>query len=124
MAIASLVVPLLAGRSLLPVLSGWSAGNCEDLPGAGHALEFVDAAAFQPDRRARDQVADGAGDQDLTRAGQRGDPGSGVHGDAADLTARAVFHLAGMHPGADSQAEGPYTVAHGLSAGDRPRSYS
>ncbi len=44
-----------------------------------------------------------------------------MHRDAPDLAAGAVFHLAGMHPGADLQAEGAHAVAHGLGAGDRPR---
>src|SRR6516162_7382327 len=61
---------------------GFSADDGEDLPGAGHALKLVAAAAFQPDRGARDQVADRTGDQDLPGAGQGGDAGSGVHGDA------------------------------------------
>ena len=47
--------------------------------------------------------------------------GAGVHRDAADLAAGAVFHLAGMHPGADPQAQSAHAVAHGLGAGDRPR---
>jgi hypothetical protein len=51
------------------------------------------------------QVLDGAGDQDLARAGQRGDPGPGVHRDAPDLGCGAVFHLAGVHPGPDLQAK-------------------
>jgi hypothetical protein len=81
----------------------------------------VDAAAFQPDGSPRDQVPDGAGDQDLTRTGQRGDAGSGVHRDAPDLTSGPAFHLAGMHPRADLQAKGAHAVAYGLGTGDRPR---
>src|SRR5690349_11351242 len=98
-----------------------SAGDREYLPGAGHALELMGPAAFQPDRGARHQVADGAGDEDLTRAGERGDPGPDVHGDTPDLTRRPVLHLAGVRPGAHGQAEGAGAVAHALRAADRPR---
>jgi hypothetical protein len=98
------LLPVRAGP-LPPVPGGCSADDREDLPGTRQALELVAAAAFQPDRGAGDQVADGAGDQDLARAGQRGDPGPGVHRDAPDLGCGAVFHLAGVHPGPDLQAK-------------------
>src|SRR6516225_392355 len=50
----------ITARSSRPhsVSGGLSAQNGENLPGAGHALEFVEPTAFQSDRRARDQVAD------------------------------------------------------------------
>jgi hypothetical protein len=44
-----------------------SAGDGKDLPGTRHPFQLVDTAAFQPDRGARDQVANGAGHQDLIR---------------------------------------------------------
>src|SRR5690348_878634 len=37
---------------------GISARDCEYLPSAGHAFEFMGPAAFQPDRGAGHQVAD------------------------------------------------------------------
>ena len=63
-------------------------------------------AAFQPDGGARHQVPDGAGDEDLARVGERGDPRPGVDRDAPDLTRGPVFHFAGVRPRADGQAEG------------------
>ena len=96
------------------------AGDGEDFPGPGHALELVLAAAVQPDRGARDQVADGTGDQDLARAGQGGDPGPGMHRDAPDRASGPVLHLPGVHAGPDLQAEGPHGVADRLGAGDGP----
>jgi DNA-binding CsgD family transcriptional regulator len=77
----------------------------------------VDAAAVQPDRGAGDQVPDGAGDQDLARAGQRGDPGPGMHRDAPDLAAGPVFHLAGVHAGADLQVLGAAAYLSGDTDG-------
>jgi len=59
-----LVVPFL-GRAgpLPPVPGGFSADDCEDFPGAGHSLELVGARVSSRIGDARDQVANGAGDQ-------------------------------------------------------------
>ena len=77
---------LLEGKELPGVAAiPASSDDRVDPPGAGNALELVLAAIgeFQPG--AGDEVADSLGDEDLRRAGERGDPCADRHRKAADL---------------------------------------
>ena len=67
-----------------------------------------------------DEHLHGAGDEDLARAGGRGDPGTHVDRQAGDLPAPAL-HLARMHAGSDLDAEVGYGIADGTCATDGPR---
>src|SRR5919106_2672795 len=60
-------------------------GDCEDRPCPRDALELVGASLQEPEVRARHQVLHRARYQDLTWAGQRGDPGADGHRDSGDL---------------------------------------
>ena len=62
------------------------------------------AAVLEDEARAGDEVLDGGADEDLGGAGERGDPGADVHGDAADVGAQQL-DLAGVAAGADLESQ-------------------
>ena len=65
------------------------------------------------------RVADSAGDPDLARAGERGDPGSGMQRDVPDLAAGPVPSRR-YAPRRGPAPQGTHAVADGLGAGDHP----
>lgn len=73
------------------------------------------ASVVKFNARSDHQVLDGAGHQDLVRAGQCGDSGSNVDGDAADIAPHQLA-LAGMQPGPDRQAIVVGPIANGAGA--------
>src|SRR5262249_31028891 len=69
---------------------------------------------------ARDQVFDGAGDEDLAGRGARRHPGTDVDRDASDAVVHQ-FALARVDPGPDLDPERADAVADGTGAADRAR---
>src|SRR5205823_7140273 len=61
--------------------------DSKEMPLALDAFQAVDAALFKLDTRTGHDILDRARYQDLARAGQRRDAGSGMHGDALDTLA-------------------------------------
>ena len=62
------------------------------------------AAVLEYDPRAGDQILHGGGDQDLSRPGQRHDPGTDVDREAADMLP-GELDLSGVQPAAQLQAQ-------------------
>jgi hypothetical protein len=54
---------------------------------ARNALQGMDAAILEPEAGAGNQLGQGPRNEDLGRSRQRGDPGTDMHGQAADLAA-------------------------------------
>jgi hypothetical protein len=78
----------------------------------------VCALVQQGDVGAHDEVADGSGGQDVPGSGGHRHPGRNVDGDAADV-AVAEFHLAGVQPGPDLDADAAQLVPEGGRTADR-----
>ena len=70
------------------------------------------------DAGARDEVCDGPRHEYLRRAGDRGDAGTEMDCDSADVLA-AQFDLSGVNPGADFDPEGSDSVPDCAGAIDR-----
>src|SRR5262245_1168437 len=64
----------------------WSSDG-EEVPFAGHALEFVRATILELQPRPDHEVTQRAGHEHVVRPGQCAHPRSDVHGDAADVVA-------------------------------------
>jgi hypothetical protein len=63
----------------------------QELPGAGHATQFVDAAAvLEAHARAGDQITDGAGDEDFAGRGLAENPRCDVRCDSSDVRIQRV----------------------------------
>jgi hypothetical protein len=90
------------------------------MPLAGDAFELVYSAVVERQPGAADEVANGAGNEDLGGSSERADAGADVDCDAADVVAH-LLHLAGMESGSDLDAEGFDRVDHGLGAAHRSR---
>src|SRR5262245_47007473 len=89
-----------------------SAGDGEELPVAGDALELVPSSVFEVDARADRQISDGARREDLAGPGERGDARRDMDGHAADVLADDLA-LAGVEPRAQVDPERPDGVADG-----------
>ena len=74
------------------------------MPLVGHTPERVDAAVVELDPGAHDEILDGGGHEDLSRRGQRRDPGADVDGDAADI-GPVELDLARVEAGPDLQPQ-------------------
>jgi hypothetical protein len=68
---------------------------------------------------ADDEVPDGAADQHLARAGEAANARSDVNGESPDVAIAQQLKLAGVHTGANVQAESANTIPNGDRAADR-----
>src|SRR5688572_13432484 len=75
------------------------------------------AAILEPDARPRNEVLDGARDENLSRLRGGSDSRAGVHGDAMRLAA-GELDPAGVQPGADLEAERAHGIANMAGTAD------
>ena len=90
------------------------------MPRRGYAFEVVVPAVGELEPGAGDEVCHGARDKHLTGLREGSDPGSGVHGNAAEVVA-ALFAFPNMDAGAYLDAEAPGRFGRGERALDGPR---
>src|SRR5688572_15785486 len=86
------------------------AGGGEQAPAIRNPLELVRAAIGEAKAGARHEILHGARYEHLSRLGDAGDARSNVHREASNLAAD-LLALAGMHAGADVDAEWPHRIA-------------
>ena len=103
------------------VLAALTARYREEPPHVGHALQAVAAPVLEDESGAGDEVAHGARDQDLARAGQGRHARADVDGDATNRSAATNFDLAGVHTCTDLEPEPAHRAADGEGAAHRPR---
>src|SRR6266536_6113102 len=77
------------------------------------------AATSERDARARDEIGDGARNENFVGLGERLDALGDVDGDAADVVT-AQLDLAGVEPATYMDADGADRVADGTGAAHRP----
>src|SRR3954468_19763481 len=85
-------------------LKGGSAGDCEEAPFAGGALQRLHAAVGELEAGADDQLAHRAGNEDFARRRQGSDSGADVDRHAADVVADQL-DLAGVDAGPHIQPD-------------------
>src|SRR6185369_16281499 len=104
---------------MLPSISDRRLANLaldrEETPVAGYALQVLSPPILERQPRARDEVSDRRRDKHFAGLGQRGDPGSDMHGNSAKLVPHD-FALAGMEARPDLESERPYVVRDGAGA--------
>src|SRR5574342_733614 len=110
----------MAGRCWARARSSADRRDSEEAPFAGDALECLNSPLFETDAGARDEVLDGAGDEDFACSGERGDPGADVDGDASDLVADDLA-LPRVKPRASLDAERQNASADRFGAANGPR---
>src|SRR5262249_60673265 len=96
-------------------LAGSGGARRVQVPSTGDALQRVVTAIVELDSRPRDQVPDGAGDQDLARPGDPQHPCPDVDRDADQLAA-AFLALARVNARPDVQADPAQVLADGHRA--------
>src|SRR5439155_11825733 len=87
-------------------------------PLLGYPLQRGRSPRIEADPRSRDEVFDGARDEDLPRQRLLRNSGSYVHCDTADLAIHE-FALAGMESSADFEFELPHAIRDRTGASDR-----
>src|SRR5204863_9222085 len=113
---------MLIIRTAVPAdLSGGSCGrDAEDPPLAGDALEGVRAPVLELDPRTGNQVLHRGRDEDLSRAGERRDPGPHVDGDPPNVVA-GELDLSGVQAAAHIEVHGAHAPSDRIRASDGPR---
>src|SRR5215218_10105820 len=101
-----------------PVAVTGSSSHGEHMPLAGHALQRVTTAVDEVDVGSADEIPHGARDQHLARAGEGGNPGADVHGDARQVVAPQLA-LAAVNSRPDIEPEVTRADRDRLRAVDR-----